>query len=229
MKAIILAAGEGIRMRPLTLEKPKPMLEILGRPILDYIFEALPDEVDEVIMVVGYKGDMISQYFGDEFRGRKISYVTQAQKLGTGHALMLCESYLNKKERFLVINADDLQSKEAIEKMLKHDLAVLTCQVADPRRFGVIVVDKGGKILDFEERPLQPKSNLVNVGVYLLDNLIFNYAVGVNQRLGECFLPDMIKAMMKDRDVFAEETSFWHPIGYPEDLVKAEKLLSKHD
>ena len=87
MKAIIPCAGEGVRMRPLTLEKPKQLLEIAGRPILVRIFENLPDEIGEVVLVVGYMGDKIRDYFGDKFLGRKIRYVEQKEKLGTADAL----------------------------------------------------------------------------------------------------------------------------------------------
>ncbi|MDP3901594.1 MAG: sugar phosphate nucleotidyltransferase [bacterium] len=226
MKAIILAAGEGIRMRPLTLEKPKPLLEVTGKPLLRHIYESLPDVIDEVVLVVGYKGDLIKKHFGSEFAGKKISYVEQLEKLGTAHALGLCRPHLSEGEKFLLLYADDLQHKESMTRLLRHDNALLVHKVEDPRRFGVVVTNDGGKILDIEEKPKNPKTNLVAIGVYVLNYNIFKYELH-EKKNGEYFLTDMIKSMIKDQDVFAEETSFWHPIGYPEDLKKAEIILSQ--
>src|SRR3989344_5790276 len=115
MRAVILAAGEGLRMRPLTETKPKPMVEILGKPLLHHIFNALPDEVSEVILVTGYLEDKIKEYFGENFSGKKIKYVHQPKKLGTAQALWLARSLL-AAERFLMLYADDLQSKADIQK-----------------------------------------------------------------------------------------------------------------
>ena len=77
MQAVIMAAGEGRRMRPLTLELPKPLIKVAGKPILEHILDALPPEIDEVILVVGYKADMVKQHFGDSYHGRHIRYVYQ--------------------------------------------------------------------------------------------------------------------------------------------------------
>src|SRR5687768_11120918 len=108
MKALIFAAGKGVRMMPLTAEKPKPLLEVLGRPLLERIIEVLPREIVEIVLVVGYKGDMIRGRFGHSFGGRRIAYVEQAEQLGTGDALMLCKHAIEPGERFLVVYADDL-------------------------------------------------------------------------------------------------------------------------
>ena len=146
-KAVILAAGEGVRMRPLTNDKPKPMVEVLGRPLLHHILEILPDEIDEVILVIGYKGDQIKKYFGERFGHLNITYINQSEKLGTAHGLWLCRESL-REERFLMLYADDLQSKEDIAKCLTHPLSIMVKEVEDPRRFGVIIADEKGKVLD---------------------------------------------------------------------------------
>src|SRR3989344_8985294 len=110
MKAIILAAGEGKRMRPLTLTKPKPMLEVLDKPLLHWIIDSLPEEITEIILVIGYKGDQIKKYFGNSFGGRKITYIEQKEQLGTAHALKLVKPILKNGERFIFMYADDLHS-----------------------------------------------------------------------------------------------------------------------
>src|SRR5688500_12407292 len=109
MKALIFAAGRGVRMMPLTADTPKPMLKILARPLLAHILEILPKEVTELLIVVGYKSEVIKEHFGNEWRGIPITYVDQKDQLGTGDALWACRSYLKPKERFFVIYADDLR------------------------------------------------------------------------------------------------------------------------
>jgi len=227
MKAIILAAGEGKRMRPLTLDKPKPMLEILGKPLLAHIIDELPEEINELILIVGYKADIIKNYFGNSYKEKKVQYVIQDKQEGTGHALKMCKAFIKEGEKFLVINADDLHDKKSIFESLKYPLAILVREVSDPGRFGTVLTNKTGKILGLEEKPAKPKSNLVVIGVYVLDSRIFSYIEDLEKHpeLGEYFLTDAIHNMAKDVDIKAVKSSFWAPIGYPEDLQKAEKML----
>jgi len=98
MKAVILAAGEGIRMRPLTINTPKPLLKIIGKPILEHIIDSFPNEIDEIIIVVGYLKDQIKNYFGSNWKSRKINYIFQKDKKGTAHALWLCRPLLKKRK-----------------------------------------------------------------------------------------------------------------------------------
>lgn len=210
-------------MRPLTEKIPKPMIKILGRPLLHHIFDALPDEVDEVILVVGYLGDQIEKYFGKRFGRFKIKYVRQKEKLGTGHALHLCKKFLGKN-RFMMLYADDLQSKKDLTALLNHPLALLVRRVKDPRRFGVVETDKKGKILEIVEKPEQPTSNLVSTGVKVLDHRIFKYPL-VQHPNGEYYTTYPLAQLAKEHEMKAVKASFWLPIGYPEDLKKAEKVL----
>ena len=224
MQAVILAAGEGLRMRPLTLDLHKSMLPVLGKPLLHYIWESLPEIIDEVILVVGYKRETVQNYFGNEYLGKKITYVVQERKTGTARALQLCQSYLTDSQKFLLLYADDLHHGPSIEKCLAYDRSILVARVADPRKFGVIVVDEIGRVAEIEEKPIAPKSNLVACGVYVLDNQIFDYEP-TQSPSGEYYLTDMIEQMIVDHPIFASETEFWQPVGYPEDLETAEKVL----
>ncbi len=225
MRAILLAAGEGKRMRPLTLEKPKPMIDVLGKPLLHWIIESLPSEITEIILVIGYKGEQIQKYFGDAFAGRKILYVAQDRQLGNAHALELCRSLLAKGERFLFMFADDLHSPEAIKRLLKHDLGTLVREHPDPKRFGVFEVDSQNRVISMAEKPEKPKSNLVAVGVYVLDTRIFDYKVRAVVN-GEYYMTDQIDQLIKEHKFVIEKTDFWHPVGYPEDIERAEQILS---
>jgi NDP-sugar pyrophosphorylase family protein len=224
MQSVILAAGEGVRMRPLTLERPKALVEVAGKPLLEHMLDALPAAVDEVIIVVKYKGDMIRDRFKSEFKGKKITYVEQTKGRGTGDALRLTAPLLRRGERFFVSYADDLHDKASIEKMLSHPLALLTYRVADPRQLGVVVTDASGRIIDIEEKPEYPKTDMAAIGVYLLDDRIFSYEADPHPS-GEYYLTSMIQKMAKDHAIFAVPSAFWFTVTTPQDVAAAEKML----
>lgn len=113
MQAVILAAGVGIRMRPLTETVPKPLLKVAGKPLIEYTLAALPNEIDEVIIVIGYLGEQIIKHFGESFDGKKIRYVKQKNLEGTARALFEAREFIT--DRFLVLMSDDIYSKNDIE------------------------------------------------------------------------------------------------------------------
>mgnify|MGYP003393609993 CR=1 FL=1 len=223
MYAVIPTAGEGIRMRPLTLTRHKSLLEISGKPILEHIIDNLPPEADKVILIVGYLGEHIKDYFGNVFKDREISYVMQKEKLGTANAIWLCRDIL-QGERFLMMYGDDIIDKESIASLMKHDLALLTKEVVDPRRFGVVMADRHGKVLDVIEKPESPISNLALTGVKILDSRIFEYPASRHSN-GEYYITDSVAKMAKVHDVFVERAKTWISIATPEDLARAEKEL----
>ena len=210
-------------MRPLTNDKPKPLLLISGRPMIEHIINALPKEIDELIVVIGYKGEQIKEFLSEKFQGLKVQYVWQKEKLGTGHALKLCQPYLGR-DKFLMLFADDIHGREGLECLLKHDCAILTAEVDDPRRFGVISVDELGRIINLEEKPEHPKSNSVSTGAMALDGRIFKYEP-IRHENGEYYLTTMIEQMLKEHDVFAAKSSLWISTATPDDLKKAEEIL----
>ncbi|MDD5152896.1 MAG: nucleotidyltransferase family protein [Candidatus Pacebacteria bacterium] len=226
MKAAIFAAGEGKGLQPLTFERPKPLIPILGKTLIQYIWESLPDEVDEVILVVGYKKKMIRSFLGDKFQGKKVTYVEQGQATGTADALMLCKPYLKNEEKFLLMFADELYSKASIACCLKHRAALLIAEIEDPRRFGVVIVNKEGIIQSIEEKPKHPKSKLAVTGVYVLSSEIFDYDTDPTEDRVRYFTR-MIDEYMKEHVIYGVETDFWLPIEYPADIKRAEKILGK--
>ncbi len=226
MKAIIMAAGVGKRMQPLTFEKPKPLLKVGEKTLLEHAFDILPREIDEIILVIGYKGSHIKELFGDKYQGKKLIYIEQKEQLGTANALELCKHLLKEDERFLVMYADDINHKESITKMLQYDRALLLSHADHPERFGVVEMDKDNRILDIEEKPDKPKSNLISTGVCLLDANIFKYKAHLHK--GEYYLPVMIQKMIKDLPVYGVVSDLWLPIGYPEDLESAYEKLKEH-
>ncbi len=214
-------------MRPLTVDTPKPMLKISGKPILERILNDLPESVNEVILVVGYLKEKIINYFDDRFGRFKIQYVVQEDKLGTYRALELCRNLIDDNEKFIVMYADDLHGAENFRKCSEaKDCSILTLEADDPGRFGVVEVSSEGVVVGIEEKPENPKSNLVSTGVLVLDKGIFNYPARQHSN-GEYYLTDSVAQMIKAGHRFqAIKSNFWLPIGYLEDLEKAEKILS---
>lgn len=225
MKAVILAAGEGIRMWPLTENKPKPLLEVGGKTILEQIISRLPDEVDELILVVGYLGRQIVDFCKDEFCGRKVRYVWQEKKLGTYSALKICQHLIEPGERFLTLFADDIHGREGITECLKHERALIVEETKEPWKFGIVDLNKDNSINDIIEKPKNTPSNLASTGVLLLDTKIFDYEADRHPN-GEYYLTSALSKMLKDgHKVYAVKSTLWLPIGYPEDIGKAEKKL----
>jgi len=220
MKAVILAAGKGERLRPLTLTKPKALAKVGDKTLLEHTIDALPEEVKEIILVVGYLGNQIRDFCGDNFAGRKIHYVKQKEQLGTGHALELCTPLLGEK-KFFTLFADDLLDPKALKDCLKYDLAAIVQEHSDPSRFGVVALRADGSIASIVEKPANPPTNLVTVGPYLLDRRVLDYKVKPAAN-GEYYLPEMVGAMAKDHKVYPVRASFWIPIASIDDLKKAE-------
>jgi NDP-sugar pyrophosphorylase family protein len=222
MQVVILAAGRGKRMKNLTDEIPKPMLKLKGKPILEHKIRMLPKEIDEIIFVIGYCGDYIIRYFKHYYCGCRIIYVYQHNINGTGGALHLAQSIL--KDRFLVIMGDDLYCKKDLDRLLKHQLAILGREVEDVSQFGIIKTNKAGDMIDVIEKPKKSKDKLANVGVYMLNKKFFDYEL-VSIGNGEFGLPQTLAKMAKKYKIKVERATDWHPIGRPEDIGSAEKAL----
>jgi len=225
MQAVILAAGKGTRMRPLTYDIPKAMLLVKGKPVLEYTLDFLPEEINEVIIVINYLGDQIKNYFGDEWKGRKIKYVVQEKINGTGGAVHACKNLL--LDNFLVINGDDFYRKEDFKKMLDNDLSVLAFEIENPKRFGILKMDSQGNLVDIVENKTGiAGKHLINTGTYKLNKKFFDYdLVPISET--EFGLPQTMMQMAKDFPVKIVKTTEWFPLGFPEDLVKAEEVIGK--
>lgn len=222
MQAVIVAAGEGKRMRPLTLERPKPLIEVAGKPIIEHVIDALPKEIDEVIVVIGYKGDMIRAHLGESYGGRSIRYVHQWMPAGTAHALSLARPFLSGK--FMFLNADDILGSEALAEAITHPLAILVATHDKPETMGVITKRADGTLERIDEKPEKPSSNLVNTGTMVLDERLFTYEAP-RHASGEYFMTDPVSLLAKDHPVMVIEQPLWIPVGYPEDIPKAEAKL----
>lgn len=229
MQCVIIAAGRGVRMGDLTNDMPKPMLRVKGRPILEYTLANLPDEISEVIIVIGYKGEIIKSYFGDQYKNKKIRYVVQESLNGSGDALHKAKDLL--KDKFLVLNADDLYSFSDLEKFITNEPpAILAKEMDNPGRFGVLKTDDNGHLLEIIETPQKNYGNLVNIGAYLLNKNFFDYGlVKKSKKISEkeFGLPQTIIKMNGDYKIKVAKAEFWQPVGYPEDILKTEEVINQ--
>lgn len=224
MQCVILAAGLGTRMKELTKDTPKPMIQVSGKPLLEHHLDILPPEVDEVIMVIGYLGEQIQNYFGAEWKGRKISYVTQTELNGTAGAVALAKDKV--EGAFLVTMGDDLYHPKDLKRLICHKHAILGYPVEDASRFGIMTTDGNGNLADVVEQPHGFKKGLVNTGAYMLSRDFFRYQ-GVPKKASdkELGLPQTLMVMAKDVPVVVETACAWQPVGRPEDIPEAEKFL----
>lgn len=228
MQAIVLAAGEGSRMRPLTSSTPKVMLPVCGRPFLEHIIlRAAKAGIDEVVLVVGYGQDSVRSYFLDgRPLGLKIEYAVQDQQLGTGHALMAAEELA--QDKFLVLNGDVLPDVESLQTVVgAGDMAVATKKVPDPRRYGVFLM-QGGHLKSVVEKSQNPPSDMANAGIYLLTRSVFDAlsSAPISER-GEYELTDGLNALASREMILVKEIKDWIEIGRPWDILEVNALLMK--
>lgn len=230
MKAVILAAGEGLRCRPLTITRSKVMLPVANRPILEYIIRALAkNDILDIILVVGYKKERIMDYFGDGINfGVRISYVEQNGQLGTAHAIKQAEHLVNKK--FLVLNGDNLIDENTISDLVENeagDFTLLTVLRDQSIGYGVVTLDKGN-ISKIIEKPREIISHLINTGIYVFSPSIFSLIRSTPiSETGEYAITDTIQKMidngMRVKNVTTDST--WIDAIHSWDILKANATL----
>ncbi|MGV8174941.1 MAG: bifunctional sugar-1-phosphate nucleotidylyltransferase/acetyltransferase [Methanothrix sp.] len=227
MQAIILAAGEGSRMRPLTANRPKVMLPVAGRPFLEHIIHrASAAGAGRIVLVVGYGSDAVRSYFGDgSSLGLKIDYALQDRQLGTGHALMAAESLA--EDRFMVLNGDVLPDEVSLRTIASGEQAVSAILVEDPSRYGVFT-SEAGRLKSVIEKSSSPPSNLANAGIYLFKRSIFDALreAPLSER-GEYELTDALNLLAARERIGIVELSSWMEIGRPWDILAANEILLK--
>ena len=231
---VILAAGEGTRLRPITVTRPKPMIPIAGKPILEWNLKALKENgFKKVKIVVGYKREVIENYFGDEFSGIKIEYVTQKEQLGTAHAVKLLEDKVD--DNFLVMNGDIIVSSDFLQDFLRKievndpENAIALVKVKDPRDFGVVYTS-GTKVVRIEEKPKTFASDLINAGIYIFSQTIFSAIKSIEKsKRFEYEITDAIGKLI-ERNVGVNGfrcEGVWIDVGKPWDLLDANETVMK--
>ncbi|MDR1993065.1 MAG: NTP transferase domain-containing protein [Nitrososphaerota archaeon] len=233
MKAVLLAAGAGERLQPLTATRPKHLLKIAGKPLLQYSLEAIKHAgINEAILITHYRGEAIEKYFGDGTAlGLKLTYLNQPKLLGTGNATGIAEPYLDTD--FLLIYGDLLFGIETVKTVVNKFRPGKTAGVvgvvptAHPENYGIIEQTKEGTIKGIIEKPPanSAPSNLANTGVYVFSQGIFEkiHKTNISSR-GEWELTDAITMLSKgDNPILSVELSKedWFDVGRPEDLLDA--------
>lgn len=217
MKAVILAAGEGRRMRPLTLTTPKPLLEIQGKKVLDYVFDALPTEVDEVVIVVLYLAEQFKKYLGSEYKGRKVHYANGSEK-GNAYSFLASRPFVADGERFFILQGDEPQRRVELEECLKRKYAWVCSLLPEMRPSGIATVDGNGRILEVLENPEHPKSLWSAMGTVLVDSDIFRYDPQLHTGDGEFKLSSMLNEFVKDHPMYLVEGKPRPPLTSLDDL-----------
>ncbi len=220
MQCIILAAGKGTRLRPLTDNCPKPLVHVAGKPLLDHIVEVLPSSVDELIIVVGYLGHMIKEYCGEEFHGRKVSYVIQEEQNGTAKALWLCKDLI--KGRFLFLFADDIHGKQDLARATSYTRSLLVASVDNPEKFGIVVRNPDGTLGLMIEKPEHAPSNCASTGAMVLDEHIFEFDPTTPVK-EEFYLTEVIERYAQKYPIAVVEQNMWIPIANVDDIQKANE------
>ncbi len=239
VKAFILAAGEGKRMRPLTEKRPKPMLHVAGKPLLQHTIEALASAgVEEAVILTGWKGEKIRKHFGRGGKyGIKIRYITQNMRNGTGGAVYLARKHM--KEHFIALNGDVIvgmdTTKEMVKRAEKGNSTISAVKSGHPERYGVLKLKEKGKkdyLAGIIEKPENPPSDLINAGVYVFPPSVFDAIsrTGLSER-GEIEITDSIELLINGDGVKKEDfqvheiSDGWMDIGYPWDLLDANKMV----
>jgi UDP-N-acetylglucosamine diphosphorylase/glucosamine-1-phosphate N-acetyltransferase len=239
MKAVVLAAGEGVRLQPITATRPKHLISVGGKPILEYCLDALKvSGLTEVIIVTHYMGDAIRQYFGDGERlGLKIAYVEQAEMLGTGNAVGAVEPYVDGD--FVLVYGDLLFASEAVADVVglfeaeKPAAVMAVVPVVKPESYGVVEVENGTAVKRIVEKPAagESPSNLANAGLYVFSKEIFDKIKQTKASVrGEWELTDAVSFLIKDgKAVLASKVAKgdWIDIGRPWDLLEANSWALK--
>jgi len=221
MQAVILAAGEGTRMRPLTASTPKPMLPVADRPLMAHTADgAVEAGVDELVLVVGYEQNVVREYFGESYRGVPVSYVVQEEQLGTAHAVQAAREHLDGA--FAVLNGDDLYDPASLADLFSGGPAVGTYEVENPRPYGVFAIDDG-TVTDIVEKPDDPPTNQVNVGAYVFPSEARDWLdVPLSER-GEHEITDVLERVISEFDVRTVEIDRWMGVGRPWELLEANE------
>ena len=226
MDAVIIAAGEGTRMRPLTRGCPKPLLPLGESTLIEQTMDRCLDVVDRFVLVVGYMGNTIEERLGDEYSGIPIEYVTQEDALGTAHAIGCARDAVDG--RFLVINGDVVIDDRLPRKLAESDGDTIAVQpVENPSSYGVVEIENGA-VMTLVEKPDDPPSNLVNTGIYAFEPEIFEYIDRTEKSpRGEYEITEAIELLMDDgHSVGAVEYDGpWLDVGRPWELLDANEVV----
>lgn len=228
MKAVILAAGKGTRMGPLTEKRPKAMLPVANKPLLEHIILTFKEAyIKDFLIVVGHCKEKIIEHFKDGSRlGVNMKYIEQQNQRGTADAVAVVRNSIN--ERFLVTNGDVLAHSSDIKMICraKGDAVLATRRVDAPENYGILYV-KGKKVEKIVEKPKESISDLANAGIYVLEPTIFDAIDNtIPSPRGEFEITDSIQFMINSgKEVSHIPLEKWQDIGFPWHLLEANEIM----
>ena len=222
---IILAGGYGTRLRSVLNDIPKVMADINGNPFLKYILDQLNQEgFRKVDLLIGFKGEIIKNYFGDRYKNLEISYFFEKELLGTGGAIKNASKNLNF-HKLLVLNGDtyhEVSRKKFLENIRNECNGILCQEMSNPSRYGVINIDKNNYVKNFEEKKRFIGKFLINAGTYLINCKDIDSCPEDKFSLEQYFMPSLIK---KNNLKAYNLNGIFIDIGIPEDLEKAKEFF----
>lgn len=237
MKAVILAAGKGTRMKEITRTIPKPMAAIKGKPMLEHIITFIKNTgITEIGIVVGYKKSIIQEYFRNgSYIGVSITYIEQKEQNGTGAALHLAKNFVSGELLFftfgdIITHQENYKGMINYYKTQKCDVLLGLNTVDDPYQGGAVYIDKNNNIVQIVEKPPKgtSKTNLNNAGLMVLAPDIFDYTAKLKLSLrGEYELTDVFNTIREDGKVVKgyKLSGYWRDVGTSEDLAKVNNIL----
>ena len=226
MQTVILAAGQGTRMRPLTDSTPKPMLPVAGRPLLAHTADAAIEAgATELVIVVGYESELVREYFDDEYRGVPVQFARQDEQRGTADAVRAASEFLD--DHFAVLNGDNLYDEAAIARLFEDGPALAGINVEEPSNYGVISATDG-YVTDIVEKPNDPPSTLANAGAYVFPEKALEWLAVEKSERGEYEITDVVARTIDATDVRVVELSRWLDVGRPWELLEANEWKLEH-
>lgn len=233
MKVVIPLAGYGTRLRPHTYTKPKPLINIAGKPVLGHILDKLQElDISEYIFVVGYLGDQIEDYISKCY-DLPARYVEQKEMLGQSHAIYLARDYIDTDEAVFIVFGDHIfETDFALVRNPVSDAVIYVKEVDDPRRYGVVMLNEQQEIVRFVEKDPNPPSNLAIIGLYYLASgrklveALQRQITERNMTKNEFYIADALQYLVNDGAKFLTETvPTWLDCGNPEAVLAANRYL----
>ena len=240
MKAVIIAAGKGKRLSPITSTTPKPMIPIGGKPLLEHTILSLREVgITEILIIVGYRENIIKDYFGDGLNkfNVKIDYISQIEHLGTAHAVGFAKDFVGE-DNFLLMYGDLLTDPKVFEEIIisyKKDQTeglISLFEVSHPQEYGIISLDSAGYVESITEKPSSDLElgNLANAGIFIFNPLIFKAVEKTEPSVRkELEFTDSMRILINDLNGkikgYVIKDLFWSDIGLPWHLLDANKFL----
>ena len=233
MKVIIPLAGLGTRMRPYTWSRAKALLHVAGNTVIGHLLELMsPITTEEVIFVVGYKGDQIEAWIREHYPHLDSRFVTQEDQLGQAHALWLCREFMDEGELVIAFGDGIVQARYAALPDPEADVVTLVEEVENPRKFGVVAADEAGWVTEIIEKPDHDRYRQAIAGIHWFRHgRILRHALDTviredRQTKGEYYLVDAYHVLMEQGvKIRAKEVEFWLDAGNPENILNSNRRL----